>query len=159
MRTNKKYISDFVITKVVCDVLAVDFHDLIKKNAARPLPDYRTILVLCLKKFGPPFGASTRISKILNRDHASILYLFKKGQNLVETDQDFRVKLYECLYKIENLNTMKEKSTIELLNELQDAQVITESFKIILFKAIEREKENAVEAALNTPISKRESQI
>jgi hypothetical protein len=54
---------------------------------------------------------------------------------------------------------MKEKSTIELLNELQDAQVITESFKIILFKAIEREKENAVEAALNTPISKRESQI
>jgi hypothetical protein len=151
MRINKtfKVINDSSIIKIVCDTLAVDFNTLIERNATRPFPDYRTILTYCLKEYGPPFGASVRIGRILKRDHASILYLFKKSTNLIETDPEFRTKLNECIFKLEKLKTDKmQKTTIELLNEMQKAQVITEAFKLTILRAIELEKNEAIQAIL-----------
>jgi hypothetical protein len=41
-----------------------------------------------------------------------------------------------------------QKTTIELLNEMQKAQVITEAFKLTILRAIELEKNEAIQAIL-----------
>jgi len=75
--------------------------------------------------------------------------MFKKSSNLIETDVEFRAKLNECIFKLEKLKTDKmQKTTIELLNEMQKAQVITEAFKLTILRAIELEKNEAIQAIL-----------
>jgi hypothetical protein len=44
---------------------------------------------------------------------------------------------------------MKSKTAKDLLDDLQKAQVITESCKIQILKAIELEKEEAIKKAIN----------
>lgn len=44
---------------------------------------------------------------------------------------------------------MTSKTSTELLNDLLQAKVITESFKIQILKAIELEKEEAIKKAIN----------
>lgn len=41
-----------------------------------------------------------------------------------------------------------QKTSKDLLNELQSSQVITESFKLTILRAIELEKEEAIKVAL-----------
>ena len=142
------------VINIVCDELFTTLDVLTSANRTRPLPDNRKILAYCLKRYCGNWATLHNIGRVLKKDHSTVVNNLRVAENYIITDPDFLRRLSNICNKIEqnNLNTNKEmkKSVNDLLNDLVDAQVVTEGHKLLILRAVEREKAEAVNEALLT---------
>jgi chromosomal replication initiation ATPase DnaA len=91
------------VKNIVLENLKIKWEDLTSSDRSEPLPDARKMFAYCIKKY---CGEITSISlgRFMNRDHATILYYWKKCDHLRETDPEFRQKLQSLELKINDYN-------------------------------------------------------
>lgn len=91
------------IINIVCSALGISYADIIGKSRLPPMPDNRKILAACLKTFaGAKWKKSVKVAEVMERDHSTIIFMWKKANDLNQTDPVFRKKLLKCKLLIQN---------------------------------------------------------
>jgi len=127
--------------EVICMELRVNFDLLISHNSYKPYPDNRKILAHLLKLHFPKWSKSVNLARLMDRDHSSVLVMWQRAKNLIETEEPFREKVEKISVQIEahRLNKPSTDTVEEMLSEMVAEYVITEGRKRYLLKAIKRE--------------------
>lgn len=98
------------VKTIVLDTLDVKWEDLISSSRDKPLPDSRKILAFFIKKYCGKI-TSLALGKLMNRDHATILYYLKKVDHFKTYDPAFREVMNKIELKINNHNyTIKHEN-------------------------------------------------
>ena len=91
------------VKSVVLENLGVSWESLIGESRLRPLPDARKMFAYCIRKYCGKV-TSIALGKLINKDHATILYYYKRTEHLREYDAEFRETLELIKYKINEQN-------------------------------------------------------
>jgi chromosomal replication initiator protein len=102
-----------ILKKIVCDEMDITIEDF-ENNLSRQFRKYvipRQIIFYILKNYENM--TITAIGKLLNKDHATVVYSCKVIQNLIDTDKFLREKILNCekkykiIYAIMNVLNLK----------------------------------------------------
>jgi len=91
-----------ILKKIVCDEMDITIEDF-ENNLSRQFRKYvipRQIIFYILKNYENM--TITAIGKLLNKDHATVVYSCKVIQNLIDTDKFLREKILNCEKKYKN---------------------------------------------------------
>lgn len=88
--------------KAVCQTLLVDFQDIVSKKRKREYVEARQILIYLTRKNSTI--TTTDIGKLLNIDHATVLYSEKIILNSIIGNKNLHVKVTLCEEALKNIN-------------------------------------------------------
>ncbi len=97
-KKEKNNITPEYIIDVVCDQFNINKEDIFsrRRNSEIVIPR-QIIMYLCIKKAGIP---STRIEKVLNKDHSTIFHGANKIESDMEYDKDIKISVDTLLKKL-----------------------------------------------------------
>ena len=94
----KQSITPEYIIDVVCDQYNIDKQDIFsKKRTSEIVIPRQVIMYMCIKKAGI---ASTRIEKILKKDHSTIFHGANKVESDMEYDKDLKLSVDTLIKKL-----------------------------------------------------------
>lgn len=103
------------VKTIVLDTLGVNWEDLKGDCRLRPLPDSRKILAFFIKKYCGKI-TSVALGRLMNKDHATILYYLKTVDNLRTYDPVFRELMNKIELRINNHNYTIKNEDIKTTN-------------------------------------------
>ena len=89
------------LLEIVADEFKTSPEDIISKNRSSPLPDARAQFYLAAKSsFEWKETTDLKLAKFMGRNRTTVLSSVRVGKNLLETEEDFRVRQERIKSKI-----------------------------------------------------------
>ena len=135
--------------EIICVELSANKAILFSKTRRGKFPDKRKILAYLLKLHFPKWSKSVNLGRLMNRDHSTILVMWDKAKNLIETEAPFRELVERISDQLDAYKYKKpkgeEEKVEEILEKMVKDHVISKGFKNYLNRAINKEKTQLIE--------------
>ena len=90
-----------IMTDIVANVSGITKEEIRSKSRKREITEARQIAMTLIKTYYSTMSLS-RIARLFDKDHATVLHAMRTVNSLKQTDSGFKLKLIDCLNDLSN---------------------------------------------------------